>query len=305
MIDIRIMAYGSDEYKRSLKLRNKELRVPLGMNLYDEDLSEDERSVHIGAFESEQLLGVLVLVPYDGVKVKMRQVAVDLSAQGNGIGRLMVAFAEDYCRGYGYEVITLHARKKALLFYEKLGYDTEGDVFEEIGIPHFQMEKYLKTDYRIEKMWYYIYMVTAGFILAGAISSLRSIYMSLAPAILNGFDDFPITGHLLNIAGLLPSLVLIILLIISYNLSGSRKKLGQTKSVLGSFAAVYFIKSLIVSVITLINVAPMMVGDAIFRDTMLYYQFIPTMIRLLEMVVYAVITFIFLILPVLRKEKEG
>lgn len=301
MTELRIMTYGSEEYKRSLELRNIELRLPLGLNIYDEDLSGDERSVHIGAFQSEQLLGVLVLIPYDGIKMKMRQVAVDLTAQGKGIGRLLVAFAEEYCLGNGYEVITLHARKNALLFYEKLGYDTEGDVFEEIGIPHFHMEKYLKINYRIEKMWYYIYIVSAGFLLTGLVGSVRSLYLSLAPILLNGFDDLPPIGHLLNIVGLLPSVVLIVLLILSYKLSGSRKKLGQTKFILGSFAGIYFIKSLIVSVMTLVNIAPLMVGDQMFRDTMLYYQFIPTMIRLLEMVVYAVITFVFLIMPVFKK----
>ncbi len=33
----------------------------------------------------------------------------------------------------------MHAQKQVLPFYEKLGFITEGDIFEEAGIMHFKM----------------------------------------------------------------------------------------------------------------------------------------------------------------------
>jgi predicted GNAT family N-acyltransferase len=37
----------------------------------------------------------------------------------------------------------MHARKSAVGFYEKLGYEIEGDEFEEVTIPHYEMQKTL------------------------------------------------------------------------------------------------------------------------------------------------------------------
>jgi predicted GNAT family N-acyltransferase len=37
----------------------------------------------------------------------------------------------------------MHARKSAVGFYEKLGYKIVGDEFEEVTIPHFEMQKTL------------------------------------------------------------------------------------------------------------------------------------------------------------------
>jgi predicted GNAT family N-acyltransferase len=37
--------------------------------------------------------------------------------------------------------VVLHARETAVSFYKKLGYTKEGNVFEEVGIPHWKMTK--------------------------------------------------------------------------------------------------------------------------------------------------------------------
>jgi predicted GNAT family N-acyltransferase len=39
--------------------------------------------------------------------------------------------------------MVMNARKTAVGFYEKLGYNAKGDEFEEVTIPHFLMEKTL------------------------------------------------------------------------------------------------------------------------------------------------------------------
>jgi predicted GNAT family N-acyltransferase len=52
-------------------------------------------------------------------------------------------FAENIARDRGFKKITMHARKTAIGFYEKLGYKPIGEQFEEVTIPHFIMEKML------------------------------------------------------------------------------------------------------------------------------------------------------------------
>lgn len=51
--------------------------------------------------------------------------------------------AETYAKNAGYRKIVLNARKTAVGFYEKLGYERKGDMFTEVGIAHFKMLKCL------------------------------------------------------------------------------------------------------------------------------------------------------------------
>jgi predicted GNAT family N-acyltransferase len=46
----------------------------------------------------------------------------------------------------GYKRVYLHARQYAVDFYEKLGYSTFGEPFDEVSIPHRHMQKFLVTD---------------------------------------------------------------------------------------------------------------------------------------------------------------
>lgn len=149
-LDIRPIVYHTKEYELSLLLRDAVLRKPLGMNLFDENLSKEIKDVHIGAFVSNQLVGVLVLTKVNEDIVKMRQVAIAGSFQKKGIGRQLVEFAESYAKEKGYIEIVLHSRQVSVGFYEKLGYTIEGEPFVEVGIPHKKMFKFI--DHTIEHL---------------------------------------------------------------------------------------------------------------------------------------------------------
>lgn len=140
-LEIRRIEYASDEYQEELRLRDRILRKPLGRNLFSEDLSGETGDIHLGAFEGESLVGVLVLTRTDAQRVRMRQVAVDESRQRCGIGAKLVDAAERVAGELGYAQMTLHARETAVGFYEKLGYATEDEPFTEVGIPHRAMAK--------------------------------------------------------------------------------------------------------------------------------------------------------------------
>ena len=61
----------------------------------------------------------MILVPQSTQEVKARQVAVAPHAQGQGVGRALTKFAEDFARQRGFTTITLHARATAVPIYEK------------------------------------------------------------------------------------------------------------------------------------------------------------------------------------------
>ncbi len=133
---------GSPAYALTVALRHEVLRVPLGLAFTVDQLASESGSHHLAAFDEEgHILGCLILTPHEGGEVQMRQVAVKPEMQGTGLGRALVEEAERKARELGFTRMMLHARDKAIGFYERLGYGREGDLFMEVGIVHQQLAK--------------------------------------------------------------------------------------------------------------------------------------------------------------------
>lgn len=144
--EISIADFGSRLQIQSISLRNDVLRKPLGLEFSSSDLLAENDQVHIVALRGREVIGCMLLVPLDNGWVKMRQVAVSPVYQGRGTGRRMVAFAEEWVVKNQKSHMVLHARESAVLFYQNLGYQTDGDMFYEVGIPHYKMFKDLNKD---------------------------------------------------------------------------------------------------------------------------------------------------------------
>ena len=126
-----------------VNLRNEILRRPLGLTFDAKDLEKEKDDILMGAFEDDKLLGCCLLTRMDGETLRLRQMAVPNNMQGKGIGRALMGFAENIARDRGYKKLSMHARKTALGFYQKLGYQVIGAEFLEVTLPHFVMEKVL------------------------------------------------------------------------------------------------------------------------------------------------------------------
>ena len=138
---LKIIDHGTKEYQQMVKLRDDILRRPLGLTFDPNELEEEKNNLMIGAFEDDNILGCAMLVEESSQIVKLRQMAVLNALQGKGIGRALMQFAENLARDHGYRIITMHARKNAVGFYEKMGYKVKGSEFTEVLIPHYEMEK--------------------------------------------------------------------------------------------------------------------------------------------------------------------
>lgn len=127
-----------------IALRYDVLRKPLGLDFTPAELEKDKTDKLIGCFDHNNLLISCVIITSINNKVsKLRQMAVNSSYQSKGIGSRMVEFAESICIKNGVELIELNARKSAIEFYKKLKYNIIGDVFTEVGIEHYKMQKQL------------------------------------------------------------------------------------------------------------------------------------------------------------------
>ncbi len=140
LIVYREITVTDPEYRAEKELRNRVLRVPLGLTLSARDVRDDHTQLHVMALEAGQPVGC-VLVAFDGTRARMRQMAVDEQHQRQGIGTELVRCAERAALMKGVRIMTLHARVTARSFYERMGYRVTSEPFFEVTVPHLAMEK--------------------------------------------------------------------------------------------------------------------------------------------------------------------
>ena len=124
-------------------LRYRVLREPLGYGRGDVAFPFEAESLHLVAVREGVVVGCVLFKPDGGTGGRLFQMAVDPEVQGQGLGRKLVIALEEHLAGEGVERIELHSRGYAIGFYERLGYTCFGEPYEEVGIPHRNMEKAL------------------------------------------------------------------------------------------------------------------------------------------------------------------
>ena len=147
---IKYIKYGSEEYNRTLKLRNEVMRKPLGKSIYDEDFSCEENQIVIGAFETNtmvknMLIGCGVLSDVGQNTFKVEYVCVEKVLQKKGVGTALMQCLEKLAADRGATRIVLDSRVSAIDFYQRFGYVPKGEIFEKAFAPggHVLMEKQL------------------------------------------------------------------------------------------------------------------------------------------------------------------
>lgn len=131
----------SPEYQSALELRHEVLRAPLGLKLTAAELDGEHGQLHFGLYDDGDLIATLVARPHSTTLIQLRQMAVRPDRQAQGVGRRLIEHCEDNLQSRGFQEITLNARLNTVAFYEKLGYQIVGDVFEKITLEHQKMVK--------------------------------------------------------------------------------------------------------------------------------------------------------------------
>ncbi|MFV1996031.1 MAG: GNAT family N-acetyltransferase [Verrucomicrobiales bacterium] len=150
-MEFQVIDHDSASYRETVALRDRVLRAPIGLSVTEGDLKGEAAEVHIAGRDKEGGLVSCAIVrleesgdPGEAPWIRLRQMAVIGHRRREGIGRALLEFAEDHARSHlGATRIYCHVRRRALPFYEKLGYLPVGEPFEEVGLPHMRMEKEL------------------------------------------------------------------------------------------------------------------------------------------------------------------
>ena len=140
-LEFQEIDFGSEDYQKAVIIRDSVLRKPIGLQYSSEQLQTEGDSRHLICRLDSEVVGTVILKPESSKIVRMRQFAVKEDYQRKGIGRFLAINSEDLAKQEGFEEILLHARESVIPFYEKLGYQAEGERFIEVTIPHRKMRK--------------------------------------------------------------------------------------------------------------------------------------------------------------------
>ncbi len=141
--EVRECRIATEEYNALLDLRFRELRLPLGLRWSREDLQWEQLERHFGLFILGDAVGSVVARDLPSGAMKLRQIAVSGGRQGMGLGKHLMEKVEAILHAEGIREFELHSRLNVAGFYEALGYEREGEIFEEIGMAHVKMRKRL------------------------------------------------------------------------------------------------------------------------------------------------------------------
>jgi predicted GNAT family N-acyltransferase len=126
----------SQEAIRALRTRVfvEEQRIPEELEWDD----EDEHSYHVLVYASDGTPVGTGRLLRDG---RIGRMAVLKEWRGRGAGSALMKYLLWLANKMGFDEVKLHAQTRAAPFYQKHGFQPEGEVFMEAGIPHIVMRR--------------------------------------------------------------------------------------------------------------------------------------------------------------------
>ena len=105
---------------------------------------QDETAEQLIAYLDEQPVGTARIRYLDNKTAKIERLAVLSIARGKGIGKKLMEKALDVIAENNIQEVVSHAQENIKSLYQQLGFEQEGEKFEEAGIAHVKMRKKLK-----------------------------------------------------------------------------------------------------------------------------------------------------------------
>ena len=128
------------EFSRAMTIRIEVFVEEQNVPLEEEHDSHDLTAKHFGVFREGLLVGTGRLVIQEKTG-QIGRVAIAKECRGLGLGRGLIRAIMESAQSLGVEDLTLGAQLQALDFYKKLGFNAEGEIFQDGGIPHRIMRR--------------------------------------------------------------------------------------------------------------------------------------------------------------------
>ena len=104
----------------------------------------DVISEQIIAYLDDQPVGTARVRYLDHKTAKIERLAVLSTARGKGIGKKIMEKAIEVVAENNIQEVVIHAQEYIKGLHQQLGFEQEGERFEEAGIPHVKMRKKLR-----------------------------------------------------------------------------------------------------------------------------------------------------------------
>lgn len=132
-----------DELESCLAIRRRVFVEEQGIPESIELDGLDSLCVHWLAFEGDHAIGTARLRFLEGGRARAERVAVLPEQRGRGVGAALLAAAEAEALLRGCRDVVVHAQARTVPFYERQGFEPQGEEFVEAGIPHREMHRRL------------------------------------------------------------------------------------------------------------------------------------------------------------------
>lgn len=141
-LTIRLAQLPAD-FPQIYQVRQQVFQLEQGVDAALEFDGLDDQAEHLLAVQDRQAIGTARIRYFNPQRAKLERVAVLATARGQGIGKKLVATAFAILSDRGVREVYIHSQVAVRDFYNSLGFESEGEIFEEAGIPHVKMSKYL------------------------------------------------------------------------------------------------------------------------------------------------------------------
>lgn len=130
----------TSDLETCLGLRNDVFVMEQDVPLSDDQDGRDTDAIHVLACLDGQPVGTARIL-VKGETGKIGRVCVSREARGDGVGSALIKACVQHLRHMkGVTRAELGAQIHALKFYEQLGFAAYGPVYDDVGIPHRDME---------------------------------------------------------------------------------------------------------------------------------------------------------------------
>jgi len=126
------------------KIRYLVFQIEQGVDPTLEFDGKDDECEHMLIYQDEKAVGTVRLRSLDADTIKIERFAVLREFRGMGIGQALMDAVLAWLVEKQIGTACMSAQQPVQAFYEKFGFEPEGKVFEEAGIPHIRMKKLLR-----------------------------------------------------------------------------------------------------------------------------------------------------------------
>ncbi len=137
------IAHLPDDWEPIRMIRIAVFQQEQGVDTALEFDGKDDEAVQFLAYLDDRPVGTARLRFLNQSTAKIERLAVLADARKQGVGQQIMSAVIEFLSEKNISEIRIHAQELVKEFYQTLGFEVEGDRFQEAGIPHLKMSKRL------------------------------------------------------------------------------------------------------------------------------------------------------------------